>query len=261
MGGLHKGQVTILDNGVPQELLSIEESTFPVSIGLLFNVSKGRYRDSLALTRKTILSFFEAPQKTNEYFIMGFDKDSFLATDWMREPRELISGFDKLASAKPSKSATRYDALEIGLKKMRDARYFKRALIMVSDIDEAGSKLKLDQLLEALRRTDVLVYSISVETSILPQTFEHPGLNRLCSLSGGFAKSAKNTSEFLDLMEIISLELKHQYLISFRPSGADGDWHRLSFEVKPLMLRTQSSKKTEKVPLLVRSREGYYSSR
>ncbi len=261
MGGLHKGQVTMLDNGIPQELLSIEESGFPVSIGLLFNVSKGRYRDSLALTRKMIPSFFEAPQNTNEYFIMGFDKDSFLAADWTREPKELMSGFDKLASVKPSKSATRFDALEIGLKKMRDARYFKRALIMVSDIDEVGSKLKLDQLIEALKRSDVLVYSISVETSILPQTLERPALNRLCSLSGGFAKSAKNTSDFLDLMEMISLELKHQYLISFRPSGADGDWHRLSFEVKPLMLHKQSSTKTEKVPLFVRSREGYYSSR
>jgi Ca-activated chloride channel family protein len=260
MGGLHKGQVTMLDNGVPQEVLTIEESTFPVSIGLLFNVSRGRYRDSLALTRKTILSFFDAPQKTNEYFIMGFDKDSFLATDWTRKPEELISGFDKLASAKPSKSATRYDALEIGLKKMRDARYFKRALIMVSDIDETGSKLKLEQLLEALRRSDVLVYSISVDTSILPQTSEHPVLDRICTVSGGFAKSAKSTAQFLDLMEIISLELKHQYLISFRPRGAEGDWHRLSFEVKPLMLHPLSSKKTEKVPLLVRSREGYYPS-
>lgn len=260
MGGLHKDQLTMLDNGVPQEVLSMEEYGFPVSIGLLFNVSRGRYRDSLALTRKTILSFFDAPQKTNEYFIMGFDKDSFLATDWTREPGELVSGFNKLASAKPSKNATTYDALEVGLKKMGDARYFKRALIMVSDINEAGSKLKLNQLLEVLRRSDVLVYSISVETSILPQTSEHPALDRPCSVSGGFAKSAKSTAELLDLMEIISLELKHQYLISFRPGG-EGDWHRLSFEVKPLKLHPLASKKTEKVPLLVRSREGYYSSR
>src|SRR5882762_139144 len=119
MGGLRKDQMTMLDNGVPQEVLTMEESTFPVSIGLLFNVSRGRYRDSLALTRKTILSYFEVPQKTNEYFIMGFDKNSFLAADWTREPGELISGFEKLASAKPSKSAATHDALEVGLNKMR----------------------------------------------------------------------------------------------------------------------------------------------
>src|SRR5437762_5412897 len=86
MGGLHKGQVTILDNGVTQEVVSMKESTFPVSIGLLFNVSRSRYRDLLALTRKTILSFFDVPQKTNEYFI-GFDENSFLTTDWTREPK------------------------------------------------------------------------------------------------------------------------------------------------------------------------------
>src|SRR5260370_19433989 len=69
VAGLNKDQVTILDNGVPQEVLTMEESTFPVSIGLLFNVSQSRYRDLLALMRKTILIFFDLPQKTNEYFI------------------------------------------------------------------------------------------------------------------------------------------------------------------------------------------------
>ncbi len=55
MGGLHKGQVTMLDNGMPQEVLSMEESTFPASIGLLFNVSKSRQSDVLTPTRKAIV--------------------------------------------------------------------------------------------------------------------------------------------------------------------------------------------------------------
>jgi len=65
-------------------------------------------------------------------------------------------------------------------------------------------------------------------------------LDCIYSVSGGFAKSAKSTAEFLDLMEIISLELRHQYWISFIPRGAEGDWHRLSFEVKPLTVHAPS---------------------
>jgi VWFA-related protein len=259
VGGLHKDQVTMLDNGVPQEVLNIEESTFPVSIGLLFNVSRSRYRDSLAVIRKTILNFFDVPQKTNEYFIMGFDEKSLLATDWTREPKELISGFDKLESMKPSKNPTAYEALGVGIKKMSDARHFKRAVIMISDLNDPGSTSKRDQVLEMLMRSDVLVYAIILDTSLLARSFLRPALERICSVSGGFAKDAKNTAEFLDLMEIISLELRHQYLISFMTRGAEGDWHRVSFEVKPLMVPRPSSKKIEKVPLFVRSREGYYS--
>jgi len=258
VGGLHKDQVTMLDNGLPQEVLTIEESTFPVSIGLLFNVSRSRYSDLLALTRKTTLQFFEVPQKTNEYFIMGFDENSFLATDWTKEPNELISGFDKLKGLKPSKqSVTTYEALEIGVKKMGEAKYFKRAIIMISDLNDPGSMSKRDQVLEMLRRSDILVYGIIVGTG-LPRSVVLPALDRISSVSGGFAKDARNTAEFLDLMEIISLELRHQYLISFIPRGAAGDWHRVSFEVKPLMVPRPSSKKIEKVPLFTRSREGYY---
>jgi Ca-activated chloride channel family protein len=257
MGGLQKGQVTMLDNGAPQQVLTMQESTFPVSIGLLFNVSRSRYRDFLALTRKTILTFFDVPQKTNEYFI-GFDENTFLTIDWMREPKELISGFDKLESVKPSKNVTTYDALEVGIKKFKDAKNFKRAVILISDLNDPGFTSKRDQVLEALRRSDVLVYAIVVETGLLLRSSLLPALDRICSVSGGFARSAKNTAEFLDLMEVISLELRHQYLISFLPKGAEGDWHRLSFEAKTLMLRPPSSKKFEKVPLFTRSREGYY---
>ena len=258
VGGLHKDQITILDNGVPQEVLTIKESTFPVSIGLLFNLSRSRHRDSIAVIRKTILNFFDVAQKTNEYFIMGFDENGFLTTGWTSEPKELIRGFDKLESMKPSKTSTAYDALEVGIKKMSDARHFKRAVIMISDLNDPGSTSKRDQVLEMLMRNDVLVYAIVVDTGLLPRSSLRPAMERICSVSGGFAKDAQNTAEFLDLMEIISLELRHQYLISFIPRGSEGDWHRLSFAVKPLMVRPSSSKKIEEVPLFARSREGYY---
>src|SRR5260370_24280970 len=171
VGGLHKDQVTMLDNGVPQEVLTIEESKLPVSIGLLFNFSRSRYRDLLALARRTTLQFFEVPQKTNEYFIMGFDEKSFLATDWTREPKELISGFDKLESMKPSKNPTAYDALEVGIKKMSDASHFKRAVIMISDLNDPGSAAQRDHVLQTLKRTDVLVYAIVVDTGLFPPIF------------------------------------------------------------------------------------------
>ncbi len=255
VAGLNKDQVTILDNGVAQQVLTMEESTFPVSIGLLFNISRSRYRDSLAVARKTILNFFDVPQRTNEYFFMAFDENGIFTTDWTREPKELISGFDKLQSVKPSQSVTTYDALEAVIKKMGDTSHVKRAVIMISDLNDPGPTPKRDQVLEMLKRSKVLVYAIVVDTGLLPRSSVRPALDRICSLSGGFAKDARNTAEFLDLMEIISLELRHQYLISFIPSGSAGDWHRLSFAVKPL---TSSSKKIEKVPLFIRGREGYY---
>jgi len=258
--GLHKDQVTMLDNDVPQEVLTMEESTFPVSIGLLFNVSRSRYRDLLALTRKTILSFFDVPQKTNEYFI-GFDETSFSTTAWTREPKELSSGFDKVESVKPSKNTPTHDALEVGINKMGDAKYLKRALIVISDLNDPGSMSKRDQVLETLRRSDILIYGIIVDTGLLPRSSVLPALERICSMSGGFAKDAKNTAEFRDLMEIISLELRHQYLISFISKGTKGDWHRVSFEAKALMVHPPSSKKIEKIPLFARSREGYYFTR
>ncbi len=212
---------------------------------------------SLATKRQTqvIVTITDTPGR----YVGGLHKDQvtmlgIFTTDWTREPKELISGFDKLQSVKPSQSVTTYDALEAGIKKMGDTSHIKRAVIMISDLNDPGSTPKRDQVLEMLKRSKVLVYAIVVDT-LLPRSSVRPALDRICSLSGGFSKDARNTAEFLDLMEIISLELRHQYLISFIPSGSAGDWHRLSFAVKPL---TSSSKKIEKVPLFIRGREGYY---
>jgi hypothetical protein len=146
------------------------------------------------------------------------------------------------------------------MKKMAGAKYFKRALIMVSDTDHSGSNSQRDQLLETVRRSHVLVYSISIDTR---QSSHHPALDRICSVSGGFAKSAQNSAEILDLMEIVSLELKHQYLITFVPTNVSStvdEWHRFRFAVKPLLVQKSSSKKYEELPLFIRSREGYYPS-
>ncbi len=257
VGGLRKDTLIATDNKVALEVVSLEELSFPASIGLIFNVSKALHSELLRPVRQQLLTLAAQTSGVNEYFIMSFNDGDFLASDWTRNAGELSNGFVKLSKSKSEKNASTYDALLAGLKKIDTATHFKRALILVTDLRDGGPKAKREELEESLRRSNTLLYAIDTEMVAVapPNTFRKPDLKPLCSLSGGFADTAKTLYDLEGFLEVISLELAHQYLVVFKPKSdaPKGEWRRLRFVLKPINLKEKGE-----IPLFARGREGYY---
>lgn len=265
MSALRKDQITVLDEMTPAEVTFFEQSDQPASIGLVFDMSRGNQARLLAATKKALLDFVARSGKEHEYFIIGFDSDAYLAADWARTPEQIASGFDRLAAVKPPSKWALYDALSAALTKVGGGAYPRRVVILVSDGRDNGSKLGRTEMLEQLRRADAVVYTVSAKTgeSGLSDASDYVTLNKLCSISGGLASYPDGWVEFYESFERLSVELKYQYTLGFTPSETSGSgWRRLEFRAKTLDLkRTPTSKEVEKIPLSVRSREGYYHSR
>jgi Ca-activated chloride channel family protein len=263
---LSRDQITLLDEKGPLEITSFEQSDQPMSIGLVFDMSREYYAGLLASAKAALANFIKASEQDHLYFIVGFDRDPYLAVDWVRTTAEVAAGFDRLAGVRPSKKAALYDAIHAALVKVGGGPHPKRAIILISDGRNDGSKLKKEELFEAVRKSDALIYAVSAKrgdaTSVGPS--DYATLDKLCSMSGGFASSAATEAEFYEFFERLSVELKHQYSVSFIPAdtGRGGEWRRLSFKAKALELkRTPSSKDVERIQLSVRGREGYYNQR
>jgi VWFA-related protein len=104
-----------------------------------------------------------------------------------------------------------------------------RALLIVfSDGLDTSSWLSADKVLEAARRSDVIVYAVSVRSPAKPEF-----LRDLTSLTSGRLLEVERT-ENLDAVFIgILEEFRRRYLVSYTPHGVSREgWHKLDVRVK-----------------------------
>src|SRR5262249_30032594 len=146
--------------------------------------------------------------------------------------------------------------------KSRISHNAKHVIILISDDKDDASNLKRTELLTAIKQSDALIYAIRV---VVPggTNLQSNFFRELSSVTGAIASFPTSNAEFKEALEIVALELKHQYRVSFHsPVNARlGEWHRLELSVKPLEVRDNpSAKKLKKIPLVGRIREGYYVS-
>ena len=103
-----------------------------------------------------------------------------------------------------------------------------RALLIVfSDGLDTSSWLTPEAVLDTAKRSDVVVYGVSVGRS------KSEFLRDLTSFTGGRLLEAEKTAglgaTFLSALE----EFRHRYLVSYTPRGVPRDgWHRLTVRVK-----------------------------
>ncbi|HUX09710.1 MAG TPA: VWA domain-containing protein, partial [Terriglobia bacterium] len=77
-------------------------------------------------------------------------------------------------------------------------------------------------------------------------------LSELATISGGRMFSVEDPSELPDIAEKISIQLRNQYVIGYKPSNLvrDGNWRRIRVKLHP---------PRGLPPLQVYSRTGYYA--
>ncbi|HYP52825.1 MAG TPA: VWA domain-containing protein, partial [Pyrinomonadaceae bacterium] len=260
VSALSKEHVTVFEEKTPAEVTLFEQSNPPASVVIVFDLSRNQTK-LLAAARKAFFNLAARGSAGSEYFILGFDQETHLASDWARTPEQLAAGLDRLAAAKPSNKHALYDALSAALRKAESGAHTKRVVVLLSDGRDHGSRASKDEVLEQLKRSEATLYAVNPRAgeSLLPGAAESLTLNKLCSVSGGFASYASTGVEFYEFFERLAVELMNQYTVAFAPrDAARAGWLRLDFKAKTLELRKPPSNKLEKIRLFVRAREGYY---
>ena len=167
---------------------------------------------------------------------------------------------------------TMYDAVQLASDELMRKRMGQKALILLTDGVDNGSKDTLSQAIEAAQRTDTLVYSIwftGDEQQPMQPSFGGGGFGRhrgggyppptqargpdgkkiLQQISretgGGFYEVGKKLS-IDQIYDRIEEELRNQYSLGFTPDKTDSfGFHKIAVTVK-------------QKGLIVQTREGYY---
>lgn len=265
--GLKQDNFSILVDKTPVSIVSFSNDDSPISVGILFDTSGSmddtRYGAStrFRVLREALARFLERSNKSNEYFVIGFDYRPQLLLDWTSDKTTV---FGELTGLRPKGNTAFYDACYLGVEKVMHGHFSKRAIIVISDGEDNESQHTLDELRRLLKESNVLFYTINVfhgdQGSFSLGMEGQMILDELSKISGGMAFSQQagtriNSKQVDALFELIADELRHQYSLGFSPSRPfrDKRWHRVKIKVT-----SPPNAPREMHGLSVRNREGVF---
>jgi Ca-activated chloride channel homolog len=154
---LHPDDFLVWEDKVPQEVLDLETTREPFSIGILLDTSSSMER-VWRVTARCTEDFVSALLPEDEFFIMTFDDDLKLKNDFMFASNRPF----KLGDIPYGDRTRLFDAMIESIKKLSEARYQRRALFVISDgINTlgAGNEKTAEYLAQ---KTKTIIYSLII---------------------------------------------------------------------------------------------------
>jgi Ca-activated chloride channel homolog len=116
------------------------------------------------------------------------------------------------------------DAIYLGANQMRQATHSRHALIIISDGGENNSRYHLREIKAMIRESDIQVYAIGLFDTALFKTYEEymgrKWLGGITDATGGRTLPIDNLSMLPEAAATISWELRHQYVLGYKPPEA-----------------------------------------
>jgi Ca-activated chloride channel homolog len=249
--GLDKENFEVYENKEQQEVRTFSSEDAPVSIGVIFDMS-GSMSSKIERAREAVIEFFKTANPQDEFFLITFaDKPEAIA-DFTSSVDD-IQG--KLVYTVPQGRTALLDAIYLGVSKMRQAKYQKKALLIISDGGDNHSRYTEGEIKSMVKEADALVYAIGIYDHYFPTPEERLGpelLSEITEVTGGRAFTIDNPNDLADVATKIGIELRNQYVLGYRPKnpGHDGKWRKIKVKLLP---------PKGLPPLRVYAKTGYYA--
>jgi Ca-activated chloride channel family protein len=249
--GLEKQNFQLFEGSAPQDIKSFSSEDAPVSLGVIFD-SSGSMSSKMEQAKDAVSEFFKTANPQDEFFMITFSDEPEEVSDFTSSVDE-IQG--KLIYAVPRRRTALLDAIYMGVTKMRQAKYAKKALLIISDGGDNHSRYTESEIKALVKEADVMVYAIGIYDRYFPTEEERLGpelLGEIAELTGGRAFTVENPNDLADVATKIGVELRNQYVLGYRPSKVvrDGKWRKIKVKLLP---------PKGLPPLRVYARTGYYA--
>ncbi len=204
-----------------------------MSIGIIVD-SSGSMKDKVERVREAVKQFCDSANPQDEFFMVTFADTPRLAQDFTNSSDDVEN---QMFFIQPQGRTALLDAIYMGLTKMRQARYAKKALLIISDGGDNHSRYGEGEIKSALKEADVAVYAIGTFDRYVSTQEELLGPRLLASLAeptGGRAFTISNINDMPEVAGRIAIELRIQYVLGYRPSEIpqDGKWHKIHVKLR-----------------------------
>jgi len=231
--GLDQDNFQLFEGKKAQEIKHFSSEDTPVSIGILVDTS-GSMSYKLERAREAVRQFCEAANPQDEFFMITFADLPLLETDFTTHPEEVENA---LLTAQSKGHTSLLDAIYMGVRKMREARYGRRALLILSDGGDNHSRYTEHDVKAAIKEADVMIYAVGTYDRYVSTQEELLGpdlLRSLSELTGGQAFTLTDLKQLPVVTRAIGTQLRHQYMLAYQPQSAsrDGKWHKISVKLR-----------------------------
>ena len=249
--GLEKENFQLFEGNSSQEIRSFSSEDAPVSLGVIFD-SSGSMTSKMDRAKDAVVEFFKTANPQDEFFMITFNDEPDAVSDFTNSVDEIQN---KLVFAIPRRRTALLDAIYMGISKMRQAKYAKKALLIISDGGDNHSRYTENEIKSVVKEADVMIYAIGIYDRYASALEERLGpqlLTEISELTGGRAFTIDNPNDLADVATKIGVELRNQYVLGYRPTKAtrDGKWRKIKVKLLP---------PKGLPPLRVYARTGYYA--
>jgi VWFA-related protein len=251
------------------------ESDLPLTLGMLID-SSGSQQRVLDMEKEVGASFLESTlRKNDEAFVISFDVDITLLQDFTNSISRLRHALNEAkintggvscsggpigpqgpipCSSTGPRGTALYDAVYLASHDEFSHEVGRKAMILLTDGEDQGSKLKIRDAIEAAQKADAICYVLLIADRGFYGFGGYSGdseMRKLTEETGGRMIQVGNKIDKLrQAFDQISQELRSQYNIGYVPTNTVRDGAFRKVEIKP----KQSSYK-------VQARSGYYATR
>lgn len=231
--GLPREMFEVYEDGVRQDVTQFTGERVPVGLGVLLDISDSmfgaRIRDARAAVDEFLLKLLDP---TDEFFILAFNHDAHVLTNWTSAPHVVRRALDSL---RPSGGTAMYDAVLNALPVIERRMRQRAALLIISDGSDTASDATLREVRSALLKSDAFVYAIALDSPdrrAINGGVNAAGLQEITAESGGRTEVVRSSSDLAAAAARIAEELNSQYVLGYSsPRGADGLYHSLRVRV------------------------------
>jgi Ca-activated chloride channel family protein len=233
--GLEQDNFRVFENGAEQEIVRFSTEDTPVSIGVIFDMS-GSMSDKIDKSRMAAVQFFRTANPQDEFLLVDFNDRAQLVSQFTGSVDELQN---RLMYTSAHGLTALFDGVYLGLSQMRGAHNTKKALLIISDGGDNHSRYTESEIRRFVQEANVQIYAIGLfEPDGGPTPEERNGpsvLYDMTDMTGGRSFTVRNLSELPDIATKISMELRNQYVIGYRPSDRshDGKWRKIKIKLRP----------------------------
>src|SRR5438067_13763543 len=228
----------VFEDKVEQQIRYFSMEAAPMTLGIVFDISHSMER-KLDFAKDAAMKFLEKGTPDDEYFLVEFSSRAKVAEGFTSDIRRLR---DRLSLTPAQGSTALYDAVYLGLSKLKGAQHPKKALLLITDGEDNHSRYSRGDIREVVRESDAQIYVIDLGRGLIGD---------LAEMTGGHSYRTSVT-DLEETCEKIALELKNQYVIGYESTNRnkDGKFRKVRVRVTPPPGMAR---------LNVRTRDGYFA--
>jgi VWFA-related protein len=248
---LTKEHFDLFEEGKPQTIKYFSAQTdLPITLGLLIDSSKSMER-TLPEEKLVAGGFLQKVLSNKDLaFVISFDISVDLLQDLTNNMHALRTGLEKarintntsgigpmgnpgpVPTARNNQGTLLFDAVYLAADEVLSKQVGRKAMVILTDGDDVGSKLRLKDSIEAAQKADVVTYVLLITDPMYPSNYGD--MSKLAEQTGGRIITVSHPDKLDKAFAEIAAELRSQYTLGFSPTNPinDGKFRRLEVKSK-----------------------------